>query len=313
MYKGLNADLVEKIVEAEVEWQHMTLMHRYNLMKSYIDSFNQKHDGYVSSNPSFKKRTEIQHTLAVDWVEKHYHTPPVLLPTTFDLPRELTSEDICIQFEDYKLLGAPVVEEELDFWAWMYVWGRFAFLGLLDWQRNYNTKPKDLAWASEQLTYATARAWCIYPSYRTYIRNTLSTLGRGGAQGQAIRDRILDIMHKHKIPETSGHFYEQWHQKLHNNTTPDDVGICEVGNSRSMGTKDDPHIPGLTCLLFADCSCAAPSGWTTTEETCRRTCCVSRWRHVGSESRDSLWEKVYALLRMQVAPVYMWVYLDQDL
>jgi len=35
-------------------------------------------------------------------------------------------------------------------------------------------------------------------------------------------------MHRNKIPETSGHFYEQWHQKLHNNTTPDDVGICKA-------------------------------------------------------------------------------------
>ncbi|PHJ15087.1 alpha-glucan water dikinase, partial [Cystoisospora suis] len=180
-----------------------------------------------SDGRDIQKRVEIQQTLAVDWSVKHYHSPDVLLPTTFyDLPHELVSEDIFIQFEDYKYLGAPLVEEEIDFWAWMYVWGRFAFLGLLDWQRNYNTKPKDLAHASEQLTYATARAWRVYPSYRTYIRNTLSTLGRGGAQGQAIRDRILDVMHKHKIPETAGHFYEQWHQKLHNNTTPDDVGIC---------------------------------------------------------------------------------------
>jgi len=35
-------------------------------------------------------------------------------------------------------------------------------------------------------------------------------------------------MHKHHIPETAGHFYEQWHQKLHNNTTPDDIYICEA-------------------------------------------------------------------------------------
>ena len=34
-------------------------------------------------------------------------------------------------------------------------------------------------------------------------------------------------MHRNHIKETSGHFYEQWHQKLHNNTTPEDVTICE--------------------------------------------------------------------------------------
>lgn len=35
-------------------------------------------------------------------------------------------------------------------------------------------------------------------------------------------------MHRNHISERSGHFYEQWHQKLHNNTTPDDVPICEA-------------------------------------------------------------------------------------
>jgi alpha-glucan,water dikinase len=35
-------------------------------------------------------------------------------------------------------------------------------------------------------------------------------------------------MHRHGIKETAGHFYEEWHQKLHNNTTPDDIPICEA-------------------------------------------------------------------------------------
>ena len=35
-------------------------------------------------------------------------------------------------------------------------------------------------------------------------------------------------MHRNKISERAGHFYEQWHQKLHNNTTPDDIPICEA-------------------------------------------------------------------------------------
>ena len=53
-------------------------------------------------------------------------------------------------------------------------------------------------------------------------------VGKGTGNGQRVRDEILHIMHRHKIPETSGHFYEQWHQKLHNNTTPDDITICEA-------------------------------------------------------------------------------------
>jgi alpha-glucan,water dikinase len=55
----------------------------------------------------------------------------------------------------------------------------------------------------------------------------MASLGRGG-EGQRIRDEILNIMHRHHIKEVSGHFMEEWHQKLHNNTTPDDVVICEA-------------------------------------------------------------------------------------
>ena len=55
----------------------------------------------------------------------------------------------------------------------------------------------------------------------------LSTLGRGG-DGQKIRDEILNIMHRHHIKEVKGTWMEEWHQKLHNNTTPDDIPICEA-------------------------------------------------------------------------------------
>lgn len=55
----------------------------------------------------------------------------------------------------------------------------------------------------------------------------LSNLGSGG-DGQRIRDEILHIMHRNHIPERKDTWMEQWHQKLHNNTTPDDVHICEA-------------------------------------------------------------------------------------
>lgn len=35
-------------------------------------------------------------------------------------------------------------------------------------------------------------------------------------------------MHRHNIKEKKGTWMEQWHQKLHNNTTPDDIVICEA-------------------------------------------------------------------------------------
>lgn len=55
----------------------------------------------------------------------------------------------------------------------------------------------------------------------------LSTVGRGG-DGQKIRDEILNIMHRNNVKEVKGSWMEAWHQKLHNNTTPDDVPICEA-------------------------------------------------------------------------------------
>lgn len=132
----------------------------------------------------------------------------------------------------------------LEYFLWFYGWARASQVAWLDWQRNYNTKPKDLSHATEQCSLQIARTFralsqsdpsvsqtglsASQKSLRNWMRLAACTLGRGGNQGQAIRDEILVIMHRHKISEQSGHFYEQWHQKLHNNTTPDDVWICEA-------------------------------------------------------------------------------------
>ena len=64
-------------------------------------------------------------------------------------------------------------------------------------------------------------------AHAVQARLMLSTVGRGG-DGQAIRDEILNIMHRNHIKEVKGTWMEEWHQKLHNNTTPDDVPICEA-------------------------------------------------------------------------------------
>jgi alpha-glucan,water dikinase len=45
---------------------------------------------------------------------------------------------------------------------------------------------------------------------------------------QAIRDEILVIMRKFEIKKRKGTWMEEWHQKLHNNSTPDDIPICEA-------------------------------------------------------------------------------------
>ncbi len=111
--------------------------------------------------------------------------------------------------------------------ALIYVWLRFSALRQLDWQRNYNTQPRELSHAQDRLTLKLAEQHERQPQGRKFIRLILTTLGRGG-EGQRVRDEVLNIMHRHHIKEISGHFMEEWHQKLHNNTTPDDVVICEA-------------------------------------------------------------------------------------
>ncbi len=112
----------------------------------------------------------------------------------------------------------------------IFVWLRYSAIRQLDWQRNYNTKPRDLAHSQRSLTYKLAQLWRDNPVERYWIRRIMNTVGRGGdgGQGQMIRDEILNIMHRNHIKETHGHFMEEWHQKLHNNTTPDDVSICKA-------------------------------------------------------------------------------------
>jgi len=119
------------------------------------------------------------------------------------------------------------VGSDADGLALIFVWMRYSFLRQLDWQRNYNTKPSELSHAQDRLTLKLARIYISEHRSREFVPLIMSTLGRGG-EGQRIRDEILHIMHRHRIKEVAGHFMEEWHQKLHNNTTPDDIVICEA-------------------------------------------------------------------------------------
>jgi alpha-glucan,water dikinase len=128
----------------------------------------------------------------------------------------------------YDLLDGA--REDEDALALLFAWLRYSATRQLDWQRNYNTKPRELSHAQDRLTARLAGLWrgqAARPACRTWSRLLLTTLGRGG-DGQRIRDEILQIMHRNHIKEMSGHFMEEWHQKLHNNTTPDDVVICSA-------------------------------------------------------------------------------------
>tara|TARA_B110000977_G_scaffold201015_2_gene293669 strand:+ start:183 stop:4553 length:4371 start_codon:yes stop_codon:yes gene_type:complete len=111
-----------------------------------------------------------------------------------------------------------------------YVWLRYSASKKLTWQRNYNVKPRELSAAQSKLTRVITKMFCDSPYLRDTARLMLGTVGKGGSggDGQAIRDEILNIMHRNGIGENKKYWMEQWHQKLHNNTTPDDIIICEA-------------------------------------------------------------------------------------
>lgn len=128
----------------------------------------------------------------------------------------------------HDLLGRA--QDDPEALALLFAWLRYSAIRQLDWQRNYNTKPRELAHAQDRLTQRLAAVWHKHPAGspgRGWARLTLTTLGRGG-DGQRVRDEILHIMHRNHLKEVAHTFIEEWHQKLHNNTTPDDVAICEA-------------------------------------------------------------------------------------
>ncbi|GAU21380.1 hypothetical protein TSUD_189680 [Trifolium subterraneum] len=111
--------------------------------------------------------------------------------------------------------------------AGILVWMRFMATRQLIWNKNYNVKPREISQAQDRLTELLQNVYASYPQYREVVRMILSTVGRGGEGdvGQRIRDEILVIQSKNHC---KGGMMEEWHQKLHNNTSPDDVVICQA-------------------------------------------------------------------------------------
>ena len=120
-----------------------------------------------------------------------------------------------------------VVPESPQELALIFVWLRFSAVRQLEWQRRFNTQPRELAHAQDRLTLKLSEHYASAKATRPLVRLITGCVGRG-SEGQRVRDGILEIMHRHDIKEVSGHFLEEWHQKLHNNTTPDDIVICEA-------------------------------------------------------------------------------------
>ncbi|GAB4821271.1 hypothetical protein N2152v2_008317 [Parachlorella kessleri] len=122
-----------------------------------------------------------------------------------------------------------------DGMAFVMTWLRLSTMRQLDWYRNSNYQSKDIAHVQKTLAQAMANkaATAKDPQCRLFARMCLAGLPRGGGDGDAIRHGILNVMRQNGIKE--GHrpgidekFLEQWHQKLHTNTTPEDVLICEA-------------------------------------------------------------------------------------
>ncbi|KAF7829333.1 alpha-glucan water dikinase, chloroplastic [Senna tora] len=111
--------------------------------------------------------------------------------------------------------------------AGMLVWMRFMATRQLIWNKNYNVKPREISKAQDRLTDLLQNVYISYPQHRELVRMIMSTVGRGGEGdvGQRIRDEILVIQ---RANDCKGGMMEEWHQKLHNNTSPDDVIICQA-------------------------------------------------------------------------------------
>jgi len=127
-----------------------------------------------------------------------------------------------------ELAGGPLVGGGADAGGWgvLAVWLRYSQLRALTWQRRFHTPPRHLSAVQLRLVTRAAGVWRAAPSTRWLTRAVLASVGRGGAGdlGQAIRDDILAILRHHR-PWKRGSLMEEWHQKLHNNTTADDVVI----------------------------------------------------------------------------------------
>ncbi|KAH9535846.1 hypothetical protein CY35_17G074900 [Sphagnum magellanicum] len=111
--------------------------------------------------------------------------------------------------------------------AGVLVWLRFMATRQLTWNKNYNVKPREISAAQDKLTELLQWMYRDQPENREIIRLIMSTVGRGGEGdvGQRIRDEILVIQRNN---DCAGGMMEEWHQKLHNNTSPDDVVICQA-------------------------------------------------------------------------------------
>ncbi|ESR61611.1 hypothetical protein CICLE_v10017434mg [Citrus x clementina] len=137
-------------------------------------------------------------------------------------------------------------EGELGLIAIM-VWMRFMACRHLTWNKNYNVKPREISEAQDRFTNLLQNIYSSQPNDREIVRLIMAFVGRGGQGdvGQRIRDEILVIQRNN---DCKTGMMEEWHQKLHNNTSPDDIIICEaLLNYIRCGFKIDAYWQTLNC------------------------------------------------------------------
>ncbi|KAG1659718.1 hypothetical protein FOA52_012256, partial [Chlamydomonas sp. UWO 241] len=106
------------------------------------------------------------------------------------------------------------------------MWLRLSAARHLTWNKNYNIKPREISAAQERLNVSLAAVFDASPHLRHAVVPAMAAAGRGGSSdmGQRVRDEILAVQSRNHC---KGGMMEEWHQKLHNNTSPDDVVICQ--------------------------------------------------------------------------------------
>ncbi|CAO2038492.1 unnamed protein product [Urochloa humidicola] len=153
-------------------------------------------------------------------------TAKALLETIADLEED-AQRSLMHRFN----IAADLVEQAKDAGqfglAGLLVWMRFMTTRQLIWNKNYNVKPREISQAQDRFTDLLQHLYKTYPQYKEMIRMIMLAVGRGGEGdvGQRIRDEILVIQRNNNC---MGGMMEEWHQKLHNNTSPDDVVICQA-------------------------------------------------------------------------------------
>ncbi|KAJ0085762.1 hypothetical protein Patl1_08692 [Pistacia atlantica] len=102
----------------------------------------------------------------------------------------------------------------------------FAFY-MLEFFLSDKATVSEISEAQDRFTNLLQKIYLSRPNDREIVRLMMAFVGRGGQGdvGQRIRDEILVIQRNNNCKTG---MMEEWHQKLHNNTSPDDVIICEA-------------------------------------------------------------------------------------